>query len=438
MSFGAINPVWQGHQNYSQAQNSSTVTTSETAETPFSKVFQNQHNDQKLTFSTKPPQRLNPSLASSSSSMSGLPHNAVLESENKEKKQEEDQGQIGLNDFIDIASHLTPQSKISPASPNDQTSDLPDFPASKMTAGSQTLHSASRSSLNPLEGSLASGTQMLQPSKGKLTYSKIQGFFPEGAYKPSFAHSLKKHQSVDLAEDKSAPWYQSVRTEQTFKTERSTAELSTWTAQKPPSDQVSAHSLDLLNTPEAKGHTAGTQRKPLIPDNADLGSLSGLPSILNPINSPRTELPTPTIPIHVSAHTPEFREALATQLTILAQEGIQEATLQLHPAELGPVSVHIVLDGTQARVEFSVDSPVTKTLLESGWNELTHALQNAGLNFAGGDVSQGQSGSQHAKEGFQQKSPATHPSSQTGALPSSQVIHSRIISGRLGGLDLYA
>ncbi|HET9642785.1 MAG TPA: hypothetical protein VFP68_05405, partial [Burkholderiaceae bacterium] len=51
----------------------------------------------------------------------------------------------------------------------------------------------------------------------------------------------------------------------------------------------------------------------------------------------------------LSAHisSPEFAPALGVQLSVLAREGVHEARLHLHPAEMGPISVQIALQGTQ-------------------------------------------------------------------------------------------
>jgi hypothetical protein len=60
-----------------------------------------------------------------------------------------------------------------------------------------------------------------------------------------------------------------------------------------------------------------------------------------------------------------FAPALASQVTWLVQEGVQQARLNLNPAEMGPVAVRIVLDGTQARIDFSADIAATRSALEA-------------------------------------------------------------------------
>ena len=74
---------------------------------------------------------------------------------------------------------------------------------------------------------------------------------------------------------------------------------------------------------------------------------------------------------------------------------MQEARLQLHPAELGPIAVQIVLDGVQARVDFRAEVAATRQAIEAGLPELASALREAGLTLAGGGVFQQARDAQH-------------------------------------------
>ena len=86
---------------------------------------------------------------------------------------------------------------------------------------------------------------------------------------------------------------------------------------------------------------------------------------------------------------PEVRPGrFAVQVSVLAKDGVQRAELHLNPAEMGPVSVQIVMDGTQARIDFGADSAATRQAIEAGLPELASALRDAGFTLAGGGVSQ--------------------------------------------------
>jgi flagellar hook-length control protein FliK len=93
-----------------------------------------------------------------------------------------------------------------------------------------------------------------------------------------------------------------------------------------------------------------------------------------------------TVPTPATA--PEFREALGAQVSVLTRDGVQHAELHLHPADMGPISVQIALDGTRAQVDFGADSFATRQIIESGLPELAAALRDAGFTLSGGGVSQ--------------------------------------------------
>jgi flagellar hook-length control protein FliK len=88
--------------------------------------------------------------------------------------------------------------------------------------------------------------------------------------------------------------------------------------------------------------------------------------------------------------SPAFAPALATQVSWLASEGVQHARLNLNPLEMGPLAVKIVLDGTQARIDFTADMAGTRAAIEASLPTLAAALNDNGLTLAGGGVFDGQ------------------------------------------------
>lgn len=84
---------------------------------------------------------------------------------------------------------------------------------------------------------------------------------------------------------------------------------------------------------------------------------------------------------------PDFAQQLGLSLAVLARDGVQHAELTLNPADLGPVSVQIAVDGTQARVDFGADLAATRQAIEAGLPALAGALRDAGFTLAGGGVS---------------------------------------------------
>lgn len=129
--------------------------------------------------------------------------------------------------------------------------------------------------------------------------------------------------------------------------------------------------------PEAAAPGAGPAATHAMPNAAaaapasSAGATSGVPM----------DLATPV-------HSPQFAEALGVQVSVLARGGIERAELQLNPASMGPLAVHITLDAGQAQVHFGSDSAQTRQIVEAGLPALAAALRDAGFTLTGGGVSQ--------------------------------------------------
>ncbi|MEO6030477.1 MAG: flagellar hook-length control protein FliK, partial [Burkholderiaceae bacterium] len=143
-------------------------------------------------------------------------------------------------------------------------------------------------------------------------------------------------------------------------------------------------------------------------------------------------LPTPI-------DSPDFAQALGVQLSVLAKGGVQRAELHLNPAEMGPVSVHIVMHGTQARIDFGADHAATRHAIEAGLPELAGALRDAGFTLAGGGVSQHSShrdDGNDADHGSATRRVGGHAGGSDGdAAAAPRTRHHTV---RAGGVDLFA
>ena len=102
--------------------------------------------------------------------------------------------------------------------------------------------------------------------------------------------------------------------------------------------------------------------------------------------------------IAVPVDSPAFAPALGAQVSLFAQDGVQTARLQINPAEMGPITVQIALDGNTARVDFQADRAATRDLIEASLPALAGAMQDAGLTLTGGGVFQQHPGRQPAPE----------------------------------------
>lgn len=102
----------------------------------------------------------------------------------------------------------------------------------------------------------------------------------------------------------------------------------------------------------------------------------------------------PTAHVETPVGSPGFADALGEQVRMLVTQAagrgetatLHEAKLSLNPAELGPITIRIALEGQQAQVEFTAASEVTRRAIEDSLPQLAGALQGEGLTLAGGGV----------------------------------------------------
>ena len=184
-------------------------------------------------------------------------------------------------------------------------------------------------------------------------------------------------------------------------------------------------------TPRGEVAPVATARTLASADGVAAGALSAAPS------TPRDVAAAVSVPIPTPVNAPDFAQTLGLQLSVLAKDGVQRAELHLNPAEMGPVSVQIVMDGTQARIDFGADVAATRSAIEAGLPELASALRDAGFTLAGGGVSQ--HSSPRGDGGGQPDTRTPHRGGRTA--PDDTVARVSTAARRIvtaGGVDLYA
>ncbi len=82
----------------------------------------------------------------------------------------------------------------------------------------------------------------------------------------------------------------------------------------------------------------------------------------------------------------EFAPALGAQVAVWVRDGVHEARLQLHPAELGPLAIQIALDGHSAQIDFHAAHALTRDAIEASLPALAASLRESGFTLAGGGV----------------------------------------------------
>jgi len=129
---------------------------------------------------------------------------------------------------------------------------------------------------------------------------------------------------------------------------------------------------------------------------------------------PNLQVPIPA-PQHPTAHLPapdlyadNFADTLGPHIQWLAGHKIGQAHIQLNPQNLGPVEVHLQLDGDQLQANFSSTEAEVRQALEHNLPRLRELLEAHGLQLTRSDVNQ---------QSPQQRSASTPPHTGTSGQP---------------------
>ncbi len=110
-------------------------------------------------------------------------------------------------------------------------------------------------------------------------------------------------------------------------------------------------------------------------------------------NTPTTTLATaskaalPSLDIQPSIQSKAWSRVLSSRVVWMASEGVQQATLRLNPANLGPVEVRLHVQNEQANVTFIAQNAATRDALEQALPRLRESFVENGLDLADADVS---------------------------------------------------
>ncbi|MDD3764959.1 MAG: flagellar hook-length control protein FliK [Nevskiales bacterium] len=107
---------------------------------------------------------------------------------------------------------------------------------------------------------------------------------------------------------------------------------------------------------------------------------------------------TPPVPQQapLQADHPDFVADLGERIAWQLDADVSEASIELHPAELGAVTVRIETRGDQAQVQFVAADAATRQLLSQALPQLRDMLGGSGVNLARSQV---ESGARRGRDG---------------------------------------
>jgi flagellar hook-length control protein FliK len=163
--------------------------------------------------------------------------------------------------------------------------------------------------------------------------------------------------------------------------------------------------------PGGSGGAVGTERAAAVPDNArqagpapapdarvdTLAWLNANAATADAASRPAAA-PVHTATIEAPVGSPKFTDAAASQVTWMANNGIEQAEIRVKPAELGPISVRIEMQNNEAVISFAVTQPETRAAVEDSLHKLQEMLADSGIALGQTSVG-GQGFNDQARDG---------------------------------------
>ena len=151
------------------------------------------------------------------------------------------------------------------------------------------------------------------------------------------------------------------------------------------------------------------------------------------LTRPNSSVGAATLTIHAPVGSTAFADEVSARVTGLAQSGITQAQLQLNPADLGPVQVHITMQAGQASVWFGATHADTRAALEQSLPRLRELFAGAGMPLTDSGV---------FREPPQQQQAQTQPLSSNARATLGEAVVAptvtQVANIRLSLLDTYA
>lgn len=111
--------------------------------------------------------------------------------------------------------------------------------------------------------------------------------------------------------------------------------------------------------------------------------------------------PPPTLNLQTPVNQQGWDQALGERVAWMAKDGVQEARIQLHPRNMGPIEVRLSVNQDQASVHFTAQHGLTRDAIEQAMPRLREMLAEQGLNLADSEVAdQGPQGREQTGEGM--------------------------------------
>ncbi len=138
--------------------------------------------------------------------------------------------------------------------------------------------------------------------------------------------------------------------------------------------------------------------------------------------------------LQVPAGSPAFGHELGQQVAWLTGQGVKQASIRLHPEELGQLDVKISMNQGRVDVVFNAQHPAAVTAVQQTLPQLDHLLAQHGLSLGHAEVNQ-----QQQRGDRQETRSHPRPSLAVGEVDEIQSVdHLQVSSGTVSLLDAFA
>ncbi len=107
---------------------------------------------------------------------------------------------------------------------------------------------------------------------------------------------------------------------------------------------------------------------------------------INTVPSQNNAPAQPVLAVQPTMQSSAWNQVMSSRVVWMAREGIQEASLKLNPANLGPVEVKLNMHSDQANVLFISHHAATRDALEQALPRLRESFAQNGMQIADADV----------------------------------------------------
>lgn len=139
-----------------------------------------------------------------------------------------------------------------------------------------------------------------------------------------------------------------------------------------------------------------------------------------------TTAPAAVPPMTVPPDHPQFTHDLGERIVWITDAGLSSAKIELHPLDLGSISVHVKMSGDTAQVAFAADNPATRALLQDSLPQLRELMSVQGLQLLRAQVDQKVAATRSADTGFSQSGEREGGDSE-GRMPLRRVTRLKLV-----------